>query len=164
MQNQSRSVACSTKLPYRLSQKSISSGTLFCLPATIVLTCFDKNTVWVHYKALSLYIRFYSCALVWKRYRERDFCTYLPSLFYHTYTWFAYFIWCVIPIHLFTFLVRESTDSLCSSGVARTSLLLGHSMGTLRLYKLPCKVQKLIGGSGGHPPHSLPSRFWGHIL
>ena len=49
-----------------------------------------------------------------------------------------------------------------SSGVARTSLLLGHSMGTLRLYKLPCEVQKLIWGSGGILPpefYSLPGRF-----
>ena len=41
-----------------------------------------------------------------------------------------------------------------SSGVARTSPLLGHS-GTLRLYELPRKVPKLIGGSGG----ILPSEF-----
>ena len=39
----------STKLPqafpevYRLRE--------VCVPATIVRTCFDKNTVWVHYKA-----------------------------------------------------------------------------------------------------------------
>ena len=39
-----------------------------------------------------------------------------------------------------------------SSGVARTSPLLGHSMGTLRLYELTREVQKLIGGSGGYPP------------
>ena len=35
------------------------------------------------------------------------------------------------------------------SGIARTSPWLGHSMGTLRLYELPRKVQKLIGGSEG---------------
>ena len=32
-----------------------------------------------------------------------------------------------------------------TSGVARTAPMLGHSMGTLRLYELPCK-------SGGIPP------------
>ena len=37
------------------------------------------------------------------------------------------------------------------SGVARPSPLLGHSMGTLRLYELPREVQKLIVGLG-HPP------------
>ena len=62
-----------------------------------------------------------------------------------------------------------------SSGVARTSPLLGHSIGTLRLYeqrwyilrnKLPREVHKLIGGSGGILPpefYSLPGRLWGHI-
>ena len=30
--------------------------------------------------------------------------------------------------------------------------MLGHSMGTLRLYKLPREVQKLLGGSGGILP------------
>ena len=48
------------------------------------------------------------------------------------------------------------------SGVARISPLLGHSMGTLRLYELPREVQKLIGGSGGILPpefYSLPGRF-----
>ena len=39
-----------------------------------------------------------------------------------------------------------------SRGVARPSPLLGHSMGTLRLYELPLEVQKLIGGSGGILP------------
>ena len=33
--------------------------------------------------------------------------------------------------------------NLVISGVARISLLLGHSMGTLRLYELPCEVQSL---------------------
>ena len=42
-----------------------------------------------------------------------------------------------------------------NSGVARTSPLLGHSVGTLRLYELPREVQKLIGGSGGHPPTGI---------
>ena len=42
-----------------------------------------------------------------------------------------------------------------NSGVARTSPLLGHSMGTLRLYELSREVQKLIGGSGG----ILPRKF-----
>ena len=50
------------------------------------------------------------------------------------------------------------------SGVARTSPLLGHSMGTLRLCELPCEAeaQKLIGGSGGilSPEfYSLPGQF-----
>ena len=43
---------------------------------------------------------------------------------------------------------------LGSSGVARTSPLLGHS-GTLRLYELPREVQKLIGGVWGIPPRIL---------
>ena len=38
--------------------------------------------------------------------------------------------------------------SITTSGIARTLPLLGHSMGILRLYELPCEVQKLIGGSG----------------
>ena len=37
------------------------------------------------------------------------------------------------------------------SGVARTSPLPGHSMGTLRLYEIPREVQKLMG-VWGHPP------------
>ena len=41
------------------------------------------------------------------------------------------------------------------SGVARTSPMLGHSMGTLRLYELPREVQKLIGGSGGILPPGI---------
>ena len=35
-----------------------------------------------------------------------------------------------------------------SSGVARTPSMLGHSMGTLHLYELLCKVQKHLGGWG----------------
>ena len=42
-----------------------------------------------------------------------------------------------------------------TSGVARKSPLLGHSMGALCLYELPCKVQKLIGGSGGILPPKI---------
>ena len=38
------------------------------------------------------------------------------------------------------------------SGVARTSPLLGHSMGTLRLYKLPREVQVLMGVLGASSP------------
>ena len=34
------------------------------------------------------------------------------------------------------------------SGIARTSLLLGHSMGTLHLYELAREVQKLMGDLG----------------
>ena len=34
--------------------------------------------------------------------------------------------------------------------------MLGHRMGTLRLYELPRKVQKLLGGSGA----SSPQIFW----
>ena len=45
--------------------------------------------------------------------------------------------------------------ALVNNGVARTPPLLGHSMGTLHLYKLPREVQKLIGGSGG----ILPRKF-----
>ena len=33
--------------------------------------------------------------------------------------------------------------------------MLGHSMGTLRLYKLPREVQKLLGGLGHPPPENL---------
>ena len=57
------------------------------------------------------------------------------------------------------------SDRLASGpvrGVARPSPLLGHSMGTLRLYKLPREVQKLIGGLGASFPqefYSLPGRF-----
>ena len=59
-----------------------------------------------------------------------------------------------------TFLVSGPTYSeylmeLHSSGVARTSPLLGHSMGTLCLYKLPRKVQKLIGGCRGILPPKI---------
>ena len=35
-----------------------------------------------------------------------------------------------------------------SSGVARTSPMLGHSMGTLRLFEILRKVQKHLEGSG----------------
>ena len=38
---------------------------------------------------------------------------------------------------------------LSNSGVARTSLMLGHSMGTLRLYEILREVQKYLGGGGG---------------
>ena len=41
------------------------------------------------------------------------------------------------------------------SGVARTSPLLGHSMGTQRLYELPREVQKLIRGSWGILPPKI---------
>ena len=34
------------------------------------------------------------------------------------------------------------------SGVARTSPMLGHSMGTLRLFEILRKVQKHLGGLG----------------
>ena len=40
-----------------------------------------------------------------------------------------------------------------TSGVARISPLLGHSMGTLRSYKLPREVQKLIRVLGASSPH-----------
>ena len=39
-----------------------------------------------------------------------------------------------------------------TSGVARTSPMLGHSMGTLRLYEFPHEVQKLRGSGGILPP------------
>ena len=52
--------------------------------------------------------------------------------------------------------------------IARTSPLLGHSMGTLRFYELPREVQKLIGGSGGilpprilQPPRSVLRPYTG---
>ena len=60
-------------------------------------------------------------------------------------------------------LVRVDHVGVDHSGVARTSPLLGHSMGTLHLYELPREVQKLIGGPGGilPPPRILlPGRFW----
>ena len=44
----------------------------------------------------------------------------------------------------------EPRDS--SSGVARTSPLLGHSMGPLSLYELPREVQKLIWDLGASSP------------
>ena len=44
---------------------------------------------------------------------------------------------------------------LCS-GVARISPLLGHSMGTLRLYELPREVPKLIGVVGASSPPPPP--------
>ena len=52
------------------------------------------------------------------------------------------------------------------SGVARTSLLLGHSMGTLHSYELPHEVQKLMGGLGASSPwkfYSVSGWFWGHV-
>ena len=45
------------------------------------------------------------------------------------------------------------------SGVARTLLMLGHSMGTLCLYKILRKVQKHLGGSG----HALLEIVWNFI-
>ena len=42
-----------------------------------------------------------------------------------------------------------------TSGVARTSPMLGHSMGTLRLYEFPHEVQKLKGVWGHPPPENL---------
>ena len=55
---------------------------------------------------------------------------------------------------------NQSTERLCTSvtasGVARTLPLLGHSTGTLRLYKVPHEVLKFIGGFGGIlPPKNL---------
>ena len=56
----------------------------------------------------------------------------------------------VISFSLPSLTVLKATGSWEeSSGVARTSPLLGHSMSTLRLYELLRKVQKLIGESGG---------------
>ena len=52
-------------------------------------------------------------------------------------------------------LKNSASPSLCLSGVARTSPMLGHSMGTLRLYELPCEMQKLLGGSGGILPPGI---------
>ena len=45
-------------------------------------------------------------------------------------------------------LVQELIGTVCSNGVARTSLMLGHSMGILRLYEILRKVQKHLGGLG----------------
>ena len=42
-----------------------------------------------------------------------------------------------------------------SSGVARTSPMLGHSIGTLRLYELPREVQKLLRGTRGFLPTKI---------
>ena len=50
---------------------------------------------------------------------------------------------------------KAHIDTTPYSGVARTPPLLGHSMGTLHLYELPCEVQKPIGGSGGILPRNF---------
>ena len=54
---------------------------------------------------------------------------------------------------------KQSTERLCTSvtasGVTRTLPLLGHSTGTLRLYKVPHEVLKFIGGSGGILPPKI---------
>ena len=50
----------------------------------------------------------------------------------------------------FYFFLMESC-----SGVARTSPLLGHIMGTLRLYELLRKVQKLMEGLGASSPQKF---------
>ena len=52
-------------------------------------------------------------------------------------------------------LKNSASPSPCLSGVARTSPMLGHSMGTLRLYELLCEMQKLLGGSGGILPPGI---------
>ena len=44
------------------------------------------------------------------------------------------------------FTISENT----TSGVARTSPMLGHSVGTLRVYEILRKVQKHLGGGPGH--------------
>ena len=49
-------------------------------------------------------------------------------------------------------LTKLQSLSAKGSGVARTSPMLGHSMGTLRLYELTREVQKLLGVSGGTLP------------
>ena len=41
------------------------------------------------------------------------------------------------------------------SGVAKTSRMLGHSKGMLRLHELLCKVQKHLGTLGHTPPENL---------
>ena len=41
------------------------------------------------------------------------------------------------------------------SGVARTSRMLGHSMGTQRLYELVREVQKYLGGLGEARPENF---------
>ena len=51
--------------------------------------------------------------------------------------------------------IHSSDTGFGCSGVARTSPLLGHSMGTLRLYELPREVQKLIGGLGASSPPQI---------
>ena len=48
-----------------------------------------------------------------------------------------------------------NTSSGDDSGVARISPLLGHNMGTLRLYGLPREVPKLIGVLGASSPRIL---------
>ena len=59
---------------------------------------------------------------------------------------------CIVTAGSLCFMVDTLT---VDSGVARTSPLLGHSMGTLRLYELPHKVQKLIVGSRGILPPKI---------
>ena len=48
---------------------------------------------------------------------------------------------------------------LSNSGVARTSPMLGHSMGTLRLYEILREVQKYLGG-GRSRAWSPQKLFW----
>ena len=51
---------------------------------------------------------------------------------------------------------KQSTERLCTSvtasGVARTLPLLGHSMGTLRLYETSSRSAEVYRGVWGHPP------------
>ena len=76
---------------------------------------------------------------------------------------FLFIVICTLCLPSHTFL------HFVASGVARTSPLLGHSMGTLHLYELPREVQKLIGGCRGillpkiYEFYSLPCQFCGHI-
>ena len=52
-------------------------------------------------------------------------------------------------------LAQHTRTAPGASGVAGTSPMLGHSRGTLRLYKLPREVQKLSGGLGASSPRKV---------
>ena len=90
-------------------------------------------------------------------YKPRTSCSKEPSI--NTFTKYHYIVD-----------LSWKCKHLLASGIARTSPLLGHSMGTLHLYELGREVQKLLGRSGGILPpkiwefYGLPGRFWGHTV
>ena len=54
----------------------------------------------------------------------------------------------IIVYHLHTSSLILILPLFSSSGVAGISPILGHSIGTLSLYKILCKMQKHLGGLG----------------